>query len=514
MSKPGVLSSSDLLEKARSLGYEELPEVVESLKTGAERGHHLALVAGEGSGADLLFGVAVALRCEPGAQQVQALVVSGTRESVVRNARAVQAVTGPSGVGTRVWEEGVAGPFQVVCGRPPELLVGVRSGRLGLGGLRLLVLDGLQDFDAAGAWPAAESILDTLEPDTQRIACTADDDARFRSLLDRSLPRARSWPPELFPSAGEERDTSSRGARRVVWTIAGETEAARLDRLVTVLRQPPDEGRGDVAVVRCTDEAEARRVSDALAVRGLGRADEPGQPGVFVGRGAAPAVKSDVGALFGLPLDLTAAREWLEGARCMLACVSPRHVPQLSIMLRRLGWSSREAGWPLPPEAGDAIEDYRSRIRAHAEEADETSQLSLLAPLLEELGPLRLLAALSELVRQRDTQAPAVKGTPEAADRPAWTPVFLNVGQKDGAGPGDIVGAITGETPAVAAQIGKIDVRASHTIVELDSLVADQVIAALHGSRIKGRNVSARPDRAAHSKTSGRARGKSRGRGG
>ncbi len=513
MSKPGVFSSSDLLGVAHSLGFAALPELVESLAVAAERGHHLALVAGEGSGADLLFGLAVSLRCEPGRKELQALVVAGTREATVRNARAVQAVAGPSGVETRVWEEGAADPCHVVCGRPADVLVGIRSGHLGLGGLRLLVLDGLQDFDASGAWPAAESILDTLEADTQRIACTAADDARYRSLIDRSLPRARCWPPELFPSPGEETATGRRGASRVVWTITGGTEAARVDRLVAALRQPPGEGRSNVAVVRCADEAEARRVGDSLAVRGFPRAEKPGETGVFLGWGAAPAVKPDLAAWFGLPLDLATSQGWLEGAGCALACVAPRHVPQLSIMLGRLGWTPQELGWPLPPEAGDAIEDYRSRIRERAQGADAVSQLSLLAPLLEELGPLRLLAALSELVRQRETQAPEATGTTEAAARPAWTPIFLNVGKKDGAGPGDIVGARTGETAAVGAQIGKIDVRANHTIVELDSLVADDVITALHGSRIKGRNVSARPDRGTHSKTSGQSRA-SRGRGG
>jgi hypothetical protein len=266
-------------------------------------------------------------------------------------------------------------------------------------------------------------------------------------------------------------------------------------------------------IVRTPDEATAGLVRDSLAVRGFPCAEEPGQTGVFVSCAAAPAVEPDVAVLFGLPLELATLQAWLEGADCAVACVEPRHIAQLGIMLRRVGWRSQEAGWPLPPEPRDAIEDYRSRIREGAGKADTVSQLLLLAPVLEELGPLPVLAALSELVRRGETEAPSAVAPAEAAVRSVWTSIFLNVGKKDGAGPGDIVGAITGETPAVAAQIGKIEVRANHTIVELDSLIADEVIAALHGSRIKGRSVSARRDRDARGVTTRRPRKKGRSRG-
>ena len=69
------------------------------------------------------------------------------------------------------------------------------------------------------------------------------------------------------------------------------------------------------------------------------------------------------------------------------------------------------------------------------------------------------------------------------------------MGRQDEVTPGDLVGAITGETPAAGAQIGRIDIRQRFTLIEIDSMVVEDVIRSLEGKRIKGRDVSVRRDR-------------------
>ena len=85
--------------------------------------------------------------------------------------------------------------------------------------------------------------------------------------------------------------------------------------------------------------------------------------------------------------------------------------------------------------------------------------------------------------------------TPAAPPRPTWTRVFVGVGKRDGAGPGDLVGAITGETSVSGGQIGRIEIRHNFSLVDVDSLVADEVVRGLDGRRIKGRDIIARLDR-------------------
>jgi ATP-dependent RNA helicase DeaD len=74
------------------------------------------------------------------------------------------------------------------------------------------------------------------------------------------------------------------------------------------------------------------------------------------------------------------------------------------------------------------------------------------------------------------------------------TRIFVNVGAMDNARPGDLVGAITNEAHITSAQVGKIDIRENHSLVEIATDVADTVISKLTGSTIRGRRVVARID--------------------
>jgi ATP-dependent RNA helicase DeaD len=59
----------------------------------------------------------------------------------------------------------------------------------------------------------------------------------------------------------------------------------------------------------------------------------------------------------------------------------------------------------------------------------------------------------------------------------------------------DLVGAITGEAGITGSQIGKVALRDSHAVVEVDSAVAAQVIRKLGGTSLRGRKLIVREDR-------------------
>ena len=72
--------------------------------------------------------------------------------------------------------------------------------------------------------------------------------------------------------------------------------------------------------------------------------------------------------------------------------------------------------------------------------------------------------------------------------------VFINVGARDGATAGSLVGAITGETGLDRSIIGAIDLRDSHSLVEIATPHATRVVDALTGSVIRGKDVQAKLD--------------------
>jgi ATP-dependent RNA helicase DeaD len=72
--------------------------------------------------------------------------------------------------------------------------------------------------------------------------------------------------------------------------------------------------------------------------------------------------------------------------------------------------------------------------------------------------------------------------------------LFVNVGVRDGARPGDLVGAITNQGGVTSEDVGKVEVRESHSIVEVSPAEADGVIERVTGATIRGRRAVVRRD--------------------
>jgi ATP-dependent RNA helicase DeaD len=78
-----------------------------------------------------------------------------------------------------------------------------------------------------------------------------------------------------------------------------------------------------------------------------------------------------------------------------------------------------------------------------------------------------------------------------------WTTLFVGGGRRMGLRPGDLVGAITGETNLTGSSIGAIQIADGFALVEVAESDADDVVRALAGATIKGRRLPVRRDRGA-----------------
>jgi ATP-dependent RNA helicase DeaD len=63
--------------------------------------------------------------------------------------------------------------------------------------------------------------------------------------------------------------------------------------------------------------------------------------------------------------------------------------------------------------------------------------------------------------------------------------------------PGDLVGAITGETGLSGSSIGAIQIADNYALVEVPEAAADDVVRALRSATIKGRKLPVRREREA-----------------
>lgn len=90
----------------------------------------------------------------------------------------------------------------------------------------------------------------------------------------------------------------------------------------------------------------------------------------------------------------------------------------------------------------------------------------------------------------------APRGAPSRtpASRGAMSRLFVNAGKSDGMTPRDLVGSIANESGISSDQIGKIELRDTHSIVEISTPVAEQVAEKMNGITVRGKRLTMRVD--------------------
>ena len=152
------------------------------------------------------------------------------------------------------------------------------------------------------------------------------------------------------------------------------------------------------------------------------------------------------------------------------------------------------------PSAADRAQDRSSVLRAQILNllgGDLDAELAVLTPLFEEHDPALVAAALLASSRRPSAVSiqPRDAETRTGGTEGAWMKIFVTVGTKDRASAKDLVGALIKEAGLQKGQIGKIEVRESFSLVEIAPPSVDQAVRRLSGVAIRGRRVTARPDR-------------------
>jgi ATP-dependent RNA helicase DeaD len=238
--------------------------------------------------------------------------------------------------------------------------------------------------------------------------------------------------------------------------------------------------------------------------------------------------------LFDVPSTRAALDAAMGGAPAQtIALVTPRQVAHLRSLLT----GGSLTMFLLPDTMAHAIGRDGVRmgeLRKILADGVSARELAALEPLLDDHDALEIAAAALRLLeRERETakalrvgvttaqpkevkralaataaeQAPIVPIESLAPDAPAaaaprndgpppeFSVIWLNIGNDDGATASSFVGAITGETGLDRSVVGSIDLRDSHTLVEVSGAHAEQIVAAMNASTMRNRQVIARIDR-------------------
>ena len=376
-------------------------------------------------------------------------------------------------------------PAQVLTGSASTILELIRGSALKLDTVRAVCIAWADELLARGEDASLELLMAELPKEGARVVVAASLTPAVETLIERYARRAR----RVTAAAGEVAEATP--IQYVA--VAPQGRLAALRRLL-------DDQNPSSAIVFVREESSEREV--AALLRSLGYSGDAAS--VRAGRAAAPETRLAI--LFDLPATHAELREAV-GKATAIALVQPRQLDSL----RTLTGGGALRSYSLP-EAGRRARGRESAIRDELRRAisDQSIEREILAlePLLDDFDGVEIAAAALKLLEQAratphvapasDAPSPSMPRSREPREPRsaggAMSRLFMTVGERDGVRPADLVGAIANQAGLNSSAVGKIDIRESHSIVEVASDSADAVIERINGTTIRGRRVVARRD--------------------
>jgi ATP-dependent RNA helicase DeaD len=360
----------------------------------------------------------------------------------------------------------------IVVGDPSTIVDLVRGSALKLSGVRAVAFAWADSMLAeTDAEEAIATIMADIPKEAARTIATTEVTPAVESLIERYARRARrvtsAATADTTPIAIEYISTAE-SARSV--TLRRMLDALDLDNAAIFVR------------------GESSAAEAGVLIRSLGYAGEKSPVKLSHGGGTPTSV---------ILYDLPASREELAeamgaSARRVIALIQPR---QLS-SLRTLAGGGQVKPLTLP-DAGKRLrsrdEATRAELRAVLDRGAVTRTLFAIEPLLEEYDAVDIAAAALALLEDERAKPRVVEAKPEAA-QDGFTRLFFSVGARDGLRVGEVVATIGNDGGVPSSQIGKVDIRDTHAIVEVAPAVSQQVIDKLTGKTMSGRRLIVRPD--------------------
>ncbi len=439
------------------------------------RGTTTVGVASSGSGKTLAYGLGLASRLDGANPENQALIIRPTDDRASATADALIGPMKAQGLTVCLARSHSAGRSNVVVASPSSAMDALAHSSIKLEALRALVVDGASLMADLGAREPLETLAAQTPKEAQRVFLTSQLNREIENWFERHARRARRlvWIPT-------EVDRLEHAAVEY-WTAPQELWLPVLTRLMEPLSE---KGRGR-STVRCRFKHQAATLANRLVVRGFEASTSEDARIHVTADDSGELEERALAVSWGSPADLDALqRLGAKASRCVVFS-EPRELAHLQQLAASLGVRLKAVKTPPQGEALRSVQQTRDQLSEAAADRDLEPYMLLLEPLLNEFTPIELAAAATALFRER---APAQTGQP----LPAWTRLYFGVGRRDGVRPSDLVGAITGEAPIEGDRIGRIEIRDTHSSVEVAASVADKVIKSLATATIRGRPANVR----------------------
>jgi ATP-dependent RNA helicase DeaD len=549
----------ELSDVVTALGYEEPTPVQRETIPLLLDGRDLLGQAATGTGKTAAFALPMLHRINedrPNPRQTAGLVLVPTRELAMQVAEAVHKyakgvrltvlpVYGGAPMHTQIRE--LERGAQVVIATPGRALDHIRRGTLKLDALRVLILDEADEMLDMGFAEDLDAILKATPASRQTALFSATMPARIMAIAEQHLKDpARITIAREKPSAGK-----MPRVRQIAYIVNRAQKPATLERILD-MEDPV------ATLVFCRTRLEVESLVEVCSAHGhRGEALHGGMMqkqrdrvmGLFRSQKASLLIATDVAAR-GLDIehlshvvnyDVPASPEvYLHrigrtgragrgGTAITLA--EPREQRHLRA-IEQFTKSKLEIG--KVPTVADLrarrLELTRASLRERLVAADFDDVRVVVECLAEEFDPIDIAAAAVKMVhtaatgegedreirparQEVQTRHPEREGQPRLrrpekvrargesngdGDRDRNGHVirlFIGAGRDAGVRPGDLVGAITGEADVRSRSLGAIEIADTFSLVEVPETLADQIIAALKATKIRGKKVTVRRER-------------------
>jgi ATP-dependent RNA helicase DeaD len=426
--------------------------------------------------------------------------------------------------------------IDVVVATPGRALDLVQRGSLQLGQVRTVVLDEADEMLDMGFAEDLDAILEETPESRQTVLFSATMPRRLDALARRHLR------DPVRIALGRERTEPGEAPRvtQTAYVVPRAAKAAALGRILDV--ESPT-----AAIVFCRTREEVDSLTETLNGRGyraealhggMSQEQRDRVMGRLRGGTADLLVATDVAAR-GLDIDqLThvvnydvpsapeayvhrigrVGRAGREGVAITLA------EPREHRMLKTI---EKVAGATIAVQKVPTVADLRARrlelTRAALRESLLTDELDrfrvVVETLSDEFDLMEVALAAVKLAHEAgggtdddeeipqvsfrqdtDTRGSASRGAgrmerpPRRSSGGPAARLFVGAGREAGIRPGDLVGAITGETGLTGRDIGAIEIHQRFALVEVPESAAEEVVRALRSTMIKGRKATVRRD--------------------
>jgi ATP-independent RNA helicase DbpA len=437
------------------MGYRDMTAVQAHSLPAILQGEDLIVQAETGSGKTVAFGLGLLERLNTRDFNVQALVLCPTRELADQVSKAIRRLASVipniklltlcGGVSFGPQLGSLQHGAHIVVGTPGRILKHLRRQSLTLGAVRTLVLDEADRMLDMGFYDDIAEIVAATPARRQTLLFSATYPQAIESI-SASMQRD---PGRVSVAATH---TQNRIEQRVYEVTGNGRRLAALEILLGHYRPAS-------CVVFCNTRQRCQEVADALQAKGFsalalhGDLEQRERDEVLVrfsNRSCSILVATDVAAR---GLDI----KGLEAVINLELSQDPEvHVHRIG-RTGRAGQSGLALSLYIPAESCrvNAIEDYQG-------------------------SPLQFAGLDSLEVDHRQQYSPPM------------ATLCIDAGRKSKLRPGDILGALTGESGIAGNQVGKIDVFDRQAYVAIERTVVDKALQGLSRGKIKGRYYRAR----------------------